>query len=982
MSQNENKLSNLIDILEKNANPKNMETIHNELESLSNDEQKLIKNIPQACKLISLIGTFLVKGEGLNTMESQLIFDIFCDLDFMSLLVKYSSFDIYEINLEIINTFSFLMINIKTTHYLYYFFSKNLLNKIISKDFSKYDEEFLSYYVNFLKSLSLRLDEVSVQLFYDEKTNNFPIIENVVKLYNHRDSMIRNVVRNVVLNILKIKCPNIQDHFIELPSISYLANVACHLRDICLQINDEVAKHKISNLNYLYDDLIDEATYIDDLLNLNLEKINYVIINCLFYYLILPIICGSISEKTNRISKKMALFLVIFFFIYMKNEIFKNCLFSLIFFDQLSSDLDFFFVIPPEKNNYSFYADTKKDISFCQFISENYSSKFLLTIIKPDNIIYNEYKNKYPQIKEIMNKCKGMYQNYLMNGNKASFFDIKDKLETVINSCFSEEESNNMSQYHRNLIMSTGLSVGQFSKETSGEIYNICFMCYMNQIFVDLKGEENSSFANCTINIVKEGLKKIIEDMDENSEEMILLINMLIFVVQNKETNISNNLLRHVELENIKEKIIVKDSVMKNIFNYFGDKKSKNESPLSELCLNNNNFNYTNDYFSVTKDPKNKLLNTIYLPLLLSQHLLIKNKKGNNDNKEDEENNDIISKNILLLPITYKLIFLNIVNLSINSSNIFELKNEIDKYNTLVNNIENIHSQVLEIINDLLKKNDNYREGGFNIFYKKWKIYNKKINNKQTIELIRDEIMNTSFLLMPEEYEKLEDEEYPDEISRKHASIKNNYFGNCLLLFMMLHDLREIVINKTNSAKNIKLIKDNFPLVINKDDIIDFKVNTECNLEKISKKKVYRQSVLYKVNDNEEFEEGEFAILYGKCLYIVKAIKNNLVKIFYKIPLKLAKINEDSNEKDIIHIMVENYNENLGDDSFEEKENDDLNEKKNLNIDAKFSDDKIRDDTLKYIKDIIFALDNDERLVFNGFFKEMNNNIKNSDEDF
>ena len=978
MSQNDNKLSELIDILEKNANPNNMEKIYNELKSLSNDEQKLIKNIPQACKLISLIGTFLVKGEGLNTMESQLIFDIFCDLDFMSLLVKYSSFDIYEINLEIINTFSFLMINIKTTHYLYYFFSKNLLNKIISKDFSKYDEEFLSYYVNFLKSLSLRLDEVSVQLFYDEKTNNFPIIENVVKLYNHRDSMIRNVVRNVVLNILKIKSPNIQDHFIELPSISYLANVACHLRDICLQINDEVAKHKLSSLHYLYDDLIDEATYIDDLLNLNLEKINYVIINCLFYYLIIPIICGSISEKTNRISKNVALFLLVFFFVNMKNEIFKNCLFSLIFFDKISSDLDLFFVIPPEKNNYSFYADTKKDITFCQFISENYSSKFLLTIIKPDNIIYNEYKNKYPQIGEIMNKCKGMYQKFLMSGNKASFFDIKDTLETIINSFFSEEESNNMSQYHRNLIMSTGLSVGQFSKETSGEIYNICFLCYMNQIFVDLKGEENSSLSNYTINIIKEGLNKIVEDMDENTEEMILLVNMLIFVVQNKETNISNNLLRHVELENIKEKILVKDSKMKNNANYIGDKKSKNESPLSELCLNNNNFNFTNDYFSLTKDPKNKLLNTIILPLLLSQHLLIKNKKVNNDNKENEENPEIISKNIFLLPLTYQLIYLNIVNISINSSNIFELKKEKNPFNTLVNNVQNIYSQVLEIINDLLKQNEKYREEGYNIFYKKWKIYNKKINNKNTIELIRDEIMNTAFLLLPDDYEKSE-EDCPDEISRNHASIKNNYFGNSLLLFMMLHDLREILLNKTNSAKNIKIIKDNFPLIINKDDIIEFKVNTECNLDKIRKKKIYKQSVKYKINNNEEFEEGEFTILYGKCLYIVKSIKQNLVKIICKIPLKLAKINQDSNETDIINIMVENYTENIGDDSFEEKEDD---EKTNLNIIVKFNDDKIRDNTLQYINDKIFTLNNDERLAFNQFIKEMNNDIKDSEQDF
>lgn len=95
--------------------------------------------------------------------------------------------------------------------------------------------------------------------------------------------------------------------------------------------------------------------------------------------------------------------------------------------------------------------------------------------------------------------------------------------------------------------------------------------------------------------------------------------------------------------------------------------------------------------------------------------------------------------------------------------------------------------------------------------------------------------------------------------------------------------------------------------------------------------------------------------------------------------MKLAKINQDSNETDIINIMVENYTENIGDDSFEEKEDD---EKTNLNIIVKFNDDKIRDNTLQYINDKIFTLNNDERLAFNQFIKEMNNDIKDSEQDF
>ena len=972
MSQKDQRLAELIKSIEKNANPKNMKIIYKELSSLSNSLAKLKKNLTEACKLINLISIFLVKGEGLDTTESQLIFDTFCDLDFMSILVKYSSFDIYEINLEIINTFSFLMINIKSNTYLYYFFSNNLLNKIINKDYSKYDQEFLSYYVNFLKTLSLRLDDVSVQLFYIEKANNFPIIENATKLFNHKDSMVRNVVRNIVLNILKINYPKIQDHFTQLPSISYLANIACHLRDICLQINEEVSKNQTSDLQYLYDDLIDEASYIDDILNLNLPKINYIVINCLFYYLIMPIICGAISEKTQKMSKKVALFLIIFFFLFMKNEAFKNCLFALIFFDQLTSDLDYFFEIPPEKNNYSFYLDNKKKITFGQFMSENYSHKFLLTMIQDDNIIYNKYKDKYPEIEIIMQKCKGMYKKIMSSKNNV---DLEERFEMIINGLFTEEEGNNMSQYHNHLCMSTGLGVGQFAKESS-EIYNICFLWYINQIFIDLKSNQkgdNSSNLNYTKNIVKEGLYKIIEDLDEKNTEMILLINILIFVVQNKEVNISNNLLRHVGMENIKEKIVVKESLMKNIFNFFGNKKSDDESPLSELRFSNNNFNFINDYFLITKDPKNQLLNNIKLPLLLSNHLLIKYKKDLDNNKvkekqneindaKNKDNNALIQLNPFLLPITYKIIIFNIINLSFNSSNSFELKKDRKNFTLFKSNIDNLYKQVLKEIYELIKKNESFREEGYNIFYKNWKIYNKKYDSKITFDLIRDEIMKNTFLLLPEEYEKTNDQEYPNEISKKYSNKLDNYFGNLIILYMMLHDLKEILIISKSANK---LIKNDFPLGNNKSDIIELKTNEDFNLEKINKKNIFRTKIFFKLYKTEEFKEGEL-VIFNNYLYFTTIIKDNLVKsIDCKLKLTSVSMYKTLNENAIINFLITNKD----DDFFDEKSK--FKNQKDLNIIVKFEDEKKRDETIQYFNDKIESINTFERSTFNEYFKRI-----------
>ena len=972
MSHYSQSLSHKIKLIEKDASPKNMEIIYNELKLYSEKESKLESNIEGVCKLINLIGTYLVKGEAFNTTESQLIFDTFCAKDFMNLLLTYSTFEIYEINLEIIKTFSFLMINIKSTTYLYYFFSKNLLNRIINKDYTKYDEEFLSYYINFLKSLSLRLDEVSVQLFYDEKKNSFPIIENVIKLYNHRDSMIRNVVRNIILNILKIKCVNLQEHFTELPSVSYLANLACHLRDICIKINNDVENKNCNNLQYLYDDLIDEATYIDDLLNLNLNKINYIIINCMFYYFILPVICGALSETTNKISKKVAVFLIIFFFINMKNEAFKNCLFALLFFEQLSQDLDYLLTYPQEKANYSFHPNNEKEPSFIQYISENYSSKFLLTIIQKDNIIYNKYKNNYPQLGTILQKCNGMYQK-LMN-KELLFIDVKEKIEMILNSFFNEEESNFMSQYHLNLSMSTGLGVGQYSKENTGEMYDICFLCYINPIFVDLKGTQrtdNSSYLNYKKNGIKEGLDNIIEKIDDKDEDMILLINLLLFVVQQEDTNISSNLLRHVGLENIRQKIIVKESLTKKVLNLFTNKKQNDGSLLSELCLNNNNFNYNNEYFQIIKDHKNKLVNSITMTLNLSKLLLIQHNDNNNNSQE--------ISNKFLLPFIYRLILLNIINLSFNKNNSFELKKESNSFDLIIKNVENIYKIILESINSMIKENGNYRDIGYKIFYKKWKYYNEKINNKETLELIKDYIMNTTFILLPEEHEKNEEEKYFSEIWRKESNIPNNIFENNLLLFMMIHDLREMLLINNGFFKNLNaenLIKNKFPLQNNESELI---INNTYELQKLKTMKNFIQiSVLYKCNEQQDFEEGEL-ILLNKFSYFAKLIEEDKIKIKNKFNLNSIYLYQDNfnyidnKENSIINFLIHENPPEIN------NENDKIDK---LIYSVKFKDEKTKEEYTKYINDKCCSVKNDERMNFMSYLDKINNSIKDNEEDF
>ncbi len=108
-----------------------------------------------------------------------------------------------QMSLQIIKSFAVLILNTTNTTTLYYIFSNNFINQIVTNEYEKYDDDFLSYYVNFLKSLSLKIDNTTIQFFFQKQHYSFPLLESSLKLYNHSDPMIKNTVRNILLTILK-----------------------------------------------------------------------------------------------------------------------------------------------------------------------------------------------------------------------------------------------------------------------------------------------------------------------------------------------------------------------------------------------------------------------------------------------------------------------------------------------------------------------------------------------------------------------------------------------------------------------------------------------------------------------------------------------------------------------------------------------------------------------------------------------------------
>ena len=967
----------LIKAIKDNVSSINLELIRNEFQYIE-DSGKIENSSDIICSLISIVGNYLVSAENQKIPEEFAIFDTFCFLDFMSEFLKLSSYDLYKIDLQLIKMLSFLLINIKNKPWLYYICSNNLLNKIISKDYSKYDDEFLSYYVNFLKSLSLLLDETSITLFYIEKNNSFPLIENILKLYNHKDSMIRNVVRNTVMNIFRVKNAKIEEYFSKLPSVLYFVKIINQIKDICFEIKEEIINQNTKKISYLFDDLYDEIIYIDDLLNLKLERINYILINCFFYFFIIPILCGSICDMNKKVSKSMALFILIFFFVNMKNEVFKNCLFSLLFLDELNQDMEQFlnlekdlkdfFINNININNEQNQNNINNQISFSQFFSEHYTYYFLLTLIESNNIIYTKYGKIYPQLNEIMENGKGL-SNELIYEKKYSYDEKVKKLHEIIDKYLDKEDLINMKNYHEYLSKATGLLIGISNKENFNNkekedlISTNSFLCQLKTVFNAINNEKEKKL------LVKNKIKKnLFDSINSQKEEILLLFNILIFVVQSKEINISKILLKLANIYNVFEN------------NKFELKNFKNidiNNPINEINKLDSKISFTKDIFT---------FNNYYFSVL---DIIINEDNANNNLSENLS--FMLNKEIYLLPITYQILYQNIINFSVDE-NYKLLINVSDK---LRKNIESKYKSILFCTNSLFNNDPKNRENCYDILYDQWRIY-KDMNSKNLFQIIKKNILSKLDVLYlkknidnncdyNEGFEILNLNNLNANKNNQFSEIlssskkENICFDSNLLIFMLIYDLKTIF-KKRKSDNNInipnKLMKNKFPLDLSS---YDFQIGEKYNLEKFNSNEIYKQQIHYKILTSDNTKDKPFIkceiFFYRSFIYF--GLKNqedlNKILIFKKIDIKLIEVNKDYNQKEVencIQIKLDDGNDEL--------------------ILIKFENKTTRNNFKDLINKKIMTSSNDERLLFSQFFEELirkyrineNNNNLDEDDDF
>jgi len=440
--------------------------------------------------ILENVAEFLIHGD----KNDQSLVDLFISNNFLQDIFAMMGKRNRNINIQIIKFYSVLMTNLSEKNFNYFLENSDTINKIINEDIDPIDGDYLYYYINFIKALLFKINPDTIKFFFHGVGYTFPLLLNCLKFYNHPDSMISNTIRNIFLFILKMGHKPCIEYICTLPMISYFVFISCTLRDEIKTLDKKINKNKSEASTILHERISNDIMYFQDIFSINIEKVNFILTNCIFHFLILPVLCNSLiinpeiikqnmesfsdigndmsvfdfsknilkdnyreinSLLKDVISKELALYILNLFFKYIKNETFLNCLLSILFLPKIHYKI-IEKIKTPTKDLYNYKGDydskTKNKIYLEKVIIENFTPSFMRGLLTSQHKPFSEL-NKIE--KKLIEKCKIAKVEYDLNMSVP--FNLYLEL---INELFSNNEMKKCREYHQIISEATGIQCG------------------------------------------------------------------------------------------------------------------------------------------------------------------------------------------------------------------------------------------------------------------------------------------------------------------------------------------------------------------------------------------------------------------------------------------------------------------------------------------------------------------------------------------
>ncbi|CAD8195325.1 unnamed protein product [Paramecium pentaurelia] len=182
------------------------------------------------------------------------------------------------------------------------------LNEFIIYNYDLSNDETQDYYINFIKILSNKVTRENINLFFNQKYAQFPLLLYSQNFYNAKDNLTRTYTRHILLSILQI-VENSQMEKVLLqylqcyPFLQVLTNHISFFKDLLFKWSkDQDYYHEeLKNMYYFFKDLYQIAHYLVDILD-----------NLFLNIIIIPLL-QTFQQKDENIKQQSTLIIKSFF---------------------------------------------------------------------------------------------------------------------------------------------------------------------------------------------------------------------------------------------------------------------------------------------------------------------------------------------------------------------------------------------------------------------------------------------------------------------------------------------------------------------------------------------------------------------------------------------------------------------------------------------------------------------------------------------
>ncbi|KAL8480263.1 hypothetical protein ACS0TY_026982 [Phlomoides rotata] len=224
-------------------------------------------------------------------------------------ILKISSKTLF-VPLQLLQTMSIMIQNLESDHSIYYMFSNEHVNYLITYPFDFRNEELLSYYISFLRAISGKLNRDTISLLVKTESDDvveFPLYVEAIRFAFHEESMIRTAVRALTLNVYHVGDDAVNRFVSKAPHTDYFLNLIKFFQERCIRLDSVVlnasknlSMESTSSILSAVDEIEDNLYYFSDVVSAGIPDVGRLIMDNVLRLLIFPVILPSLRIEAVK----------------------------------------------------------------------------------------------------------------------------------------------------------------------------------------------------------------------------------------------------------------------------------------------------------------------------------------------------------------------------------------------------------------------------------------------------------------------------------------------------------------------------------------------------------------------------------------------------------------------------------------------------------------------------------------------------------